>query len=196
MSKSREQLNTWLKTIELKGGCLLDVGVQDKPVRDRLGGCDVDCYRTLDVDVQWNPDILMDLNEVDNNQVVVAKLYEHAFDYVFAIEVFEHLWNPIAALKQIYTMLNKDGYLYLSWPFINPLHDIFDACRYTEEGMRNMLERTGFEVVDVDYRRATVGKEHLEAFYQAEGIRVSKIRPPQDHVNKDVIGFMLIARKR
>jgi SAM-dependent methyltransferase len=189
MSKSREQLNKWLKGIELEGGCLLDVGVQDKPVENRLGRCEVDCYRTLDVDDQWLPDYVADLN-LDWTQDIVG---DKKFDYVFMIEVIEHLWNPIFALEGIRDIMNPGGLLYISWPFINPMHDFFDANRYTMECMEAMLDYAGFSVVDIEYRRATVGADLLNKFFKAEGMRVSKIRPKFDKENKDIIGYMLVA---
>lgn len=35
--------------------------------------------------------------------------YENKFDYVFAFEVLEHLYNPLDAIKQINSFLKKDG---------------------------------------------------------------------------------------
>lgn len=189
MSKSREQLYRWLGGIQVEGGCLLDLGVQDKPVESKLAKCDVDCYRTLDIDPQWLPDYLVDLNTQELSDFTKGKM----FDHVFALEVFEHLWNPLFALESIRNCMSLGGKLYMSWPFINPMHDQFDFARYTAEGMTKLLSETDFKVIKLDYRRATVGQSMLETFFSSEGMKVSKIRPPFDHQNKDIIGYMLIA---
>lgn len=192
MSKSREQLNKWLSGIMVIGGSLLDVGVQDKPVKDKLSICTPENYHTLDIDDQWEPDIIGDLN-----LPIFDGLSELAigYDTVFAIEVFEHLWNPVQALKNLNEIMNKEGVLYVSFPFINPLHDYFDSCRYTEEGFTKMLEATGFRVDEVDYRRATVGKDLLFSFYKTEGMKISRIRYAEIMSKLDIIGFMFKAVK-
>lgn len=189
MSKSREQLYKWMKGISVEGGCLLDIGVQDKPVEKNLGTCNVDCYKTLDIDEQWLPDYLADLNQ----DWLAEKVKHKRFDHVFMLEVIEHLWNPVFALENIKDIISDTGKLYISWPFINPLHDIFDANRYTEECMTKMLDNAGFKIESIEYRRATVGKPALEEFFKLEGMKVSKIRSAKDHRDKDIIGFMLVA---
>lgn len=188
-SKSRVQLNAWLKTLRIKGS-VLDVGVQNKPVRKLLGHCDAPVYHTLDNDEQWNPDVLCDLNEP-----LDESLFDQTYDNIFALEVFEHLWNPIEALKTLAKLSHSGTKLHLSWPFINPVHDYFDFARYTEEGMAKLLSVTGWKVIMTKYRLATVGKDELMSFWSKEGLRVSKIRPPRDHKMKHVIGFMMIAEK-
>ncbi len=192
MSKSREQLNAWLKSLTIDGSCLLDVGVQDKPVTERLGECYVNCYKTLDVDPQWNPDFVFDLNEPLQN---ADALYGKTFSYIAAIEVLEHCWNPYQVLRNCYDLLKDGGMIIASFPFINPIHDYFDFARYTEQGITFLLEKVGFRDIDFSYRFATSGRQNLLDFYKAEGMRVSKIRPKKDHENKHIIGYMFKAKK-
>lgn len=188
MSKSREQLEDWLSTIEIKDAKVLDIGCQDKPVSGRIHheNCE---FRTLDIDPQWDPDYLMDICE-DKKESLMAE----EFDYALALETFEHLHNPITALENIKYVLKKNGTFIFSLPFINPLHDIFDYARYTPEGFSKLLFDNEFEVTIMKYRRATVGREDLISFYQKEGMRISKIRQ-SDFNLIDLIGFMGIAQK-
>lgn len=174
MSKSREQLNEYLKHINIEGKKVLDVGVQDKPAARLCQGIASE-YWTLDIDPQWKPDIVGDLNKPD---LTLSRGFigKHP-NVVFALEVLEHCWNPVVAVENIFKMLTFGGVAYISTPFINPHHDYVDYCRYTGEWYEKVLHEVGFAEVTVQERVATVGKPLLEGFFRAEGLRVSKIRP-------------------
>ena len=47
-SFSRIQLEDWLKTIEIKGGRVLDVGDSQNPVKNKLKMFELDEYKVLD----------------------------------------------------------------------------------------------------------------------------------------------------
>ena len=59
-------------------------------------------------------------------------------DYVFSSHVFEHLVNPIAALKEWYRLVRKDGYIAI----IIPLRHVCDAGRplTTLDEMRKLYD--------------------------------------------------------
>jgi len=204
MSLSRNQLNDYLSTINIEGKTVLDVGVQDKPT-SRLCLGRPTAYITLDVDPQWQPDIVADLNEnVEdanlNHWQDVWELkkgsdyYPKKFDLIFCIEVLEHCWNPVQAIRNLSGSLEAGGDLYLSVPFINPHHDKVDYLRYTNEWFRDVLPKFGLEVIEIVERVATLGKTQLKIFYDAEGLRVSKIRPEYGKYSYP-IGYIVHARK-
>lgn len=191
MSRSRDQLNQFLSEINIEGKVVLDVGVQDKP-SSRICKGQPAKYLTLDVDPQWNPDVVADLNE----DLVTEELKDAKknTDIIFCIEVLEHCWNPVQVVQTLFHLLKPGGILYISTPFINPHHDVTDYLRFTNEWYRDVLPRVGFSEVEIHERIATVGKSALQAFYQLEGLRVSKIRPEYGRYTYP-IGYFIKAKK-
>ncbi len=191
MSKSREQLNSWLSNIKLEDNSLvLDIGVQDKPIKERIKPS-VNCsFYTLDIDPKWGANYTLDICQPNSELFPLIDKY----NYVFAIEVIEHLKRPWIGLKVINMMLAMGGSFVFSYPWLNPLHDVFDMARYTPEGITFLLKEYGFEVEEISYRRATVGRDDLLSFYKKEGLRVSKIRA-KDRDLLDMIGVMGVAKK-
>jgi len=62
------------------------------------------------------------------------------YDYVVAIEVFEHLHNPEQACNEIYRVLKKGGVFLLTIPFLFRIHgDPSDYIRFTGYGLASML---------------------------------------------------------
>lgn len=200
MSKSREQINKFLSEINITGKKVLDVGVQDNPAYKYCRGT-AEKYLTLDVDNQWNPNFVYDLNDdkIDLsilNNILNADKIIGGFDIVFCLEVLEHCWNPIVALKNLYDFTSENGVCYISVPFINPIHDKWDFLRYTPEWFEKVLPMVGFKEFKIHLRKATVGIKDLMNFYQGEGLKMSKIREAMgDGGLKDLIGVIVEARK-
>ena len=129
-SKTRIQLEEWLKTIEVVSGRVLDIGGSQNPVTKRLLNTAVqwDNYKILDLEVphecKQKPDIICDLNkEITDSAIITGKTIDvqnesNFFDIAFCLEVSEYWWNPIQALKNISFLLKKDGILYISFHFI------------------------------------------------------------------------------
>lgn len=202
MSKSREQLNSFLKSVNIEGKAVLDVGVQDKKA-NRLTIGEPTIYHTLDIDPQWEPDILGDLNELISSWVLNIKEATPLplangglpqYDCIFCIETLEHCWNPFYALANLKELLKPGGLLYISTPFINPHHDYVDYLRYTHEWYEKVLPMYELEILELKERVATIGREHLEAFFKLESMRVSKIRPEYGRYTYP-IGYYVVARK-
>lgn len=187
MSKSREQLESWLSTIHLKNSLVLDIGAQNKPVKDRIGKHENTNFKTLDIDPQWNPDFTVDIGDKDVWQDLID-VNIGKYDAIFALELFEHVSEIENALENISLVLKPSGTFYYSMPFINPLHDYYDHARYTPEGFTELLQKAGFTEIDIKYRRATAGRDDLLSFYKKEGMRISKIR--NDHHLIDLVGIM------
>lgn len=197
MSKSREQLNQLLKAINIQDKIVLDVGVQDKPTSRLTHGTPREEY-TLDIDDQWDPDVVADLN--DDFGSIVARLPNKLMlrqelpNVIFCIEVLEHCWNPVKVCENLAKLLQDGGKLYLSTPFINPHHDYVDYLRFTHEWFRDVLPKVGFKDVIIKERVATVGKPFLENFYKTEGLKISKIRPEYGRYTYP-IGYFVEATK-
>lgn len=179
-----------LSRIDISGLVVLDVGVQDKP-SSRLTKGQAREYLTLDIDPQWKPDIVADLNV---RSTLTMNVSVKRFDAIFCIEVLEHCWNPIQVLKNMQELLKEDGMLYLSTPFINPHHDVVDYLRYTDEWYEEVLPRLGFTDIEIHERLATTGLDDLKSFYAKEGMKYSKIRA-QKEAYRYPVGYFVKARK-
>lgn len=71
-----------------------------------------------------------------------------SIDNVLLLEVVEHVPDERKALAEIKRVLKPQGLLYLSVPFIYPVHDApCDYRRLTIYGLRNLLTLYGFKIV-------------------------------------------------
>lgn len=72
---------------------------------------------------------------------------DKAVDTVLASELMEHLPEPKLFLSEVARILKVGGYLILSVPFMEPLHEEpRDFYRFTSHGLRYLLKREGFYV--------------------------------------------------
>ncbi|MGC2814152.1 MAG: methyltransferase domain-containing protein [Candidatus Acidiferrum sp.] len=70
------------------------------------------------------------------------------FDLVIAEQVFEHILRPDLAAKNIHAMLRPGGYFVVNTPFLVKIHEFpVDMYRWTEPGLRQLLEVAGFNVL-------------------------------------------------
>ena len=182
-------MENWLKKIEIKGGRVLDVGGSQNPVKKRLKIFEPDEYKILDLEkpheCEQKPDIIYDLNKNDlldnirsDNDIVIVvteDIDNKLFDFVFALEVFEYIFNPIQALKNINSFLKKGGLFYSSWHFLYPVHSPTeqDYLRYTFRGVEKLLKKTGFEILEMKPRLFR-HNEMWRDFYVSEGMRPAK----------------------
>lgn len=124
-------------------GDVLDVGCGSKPYRDlvpaaRYVGLDVDTPFTRRVGVA---DVFYDGR--------VFPLPDAGFDGVLCSQVLEHVFTPEAFLAEIRRVLRPDGILVLAVPFMWDEHEQpHDFGRYSSFGLRALLDRSGFEVLE------------------------------------------------
>lgn len=168
MSFFRQQLESWLKNLDIECDSVLDVGGGDLPVKTRTRSFKVREYRILDNDSQFHPDYFGDLNYLCD--------MDDEYDVVFCLEVFEYIWNPYQAMENLYSFVKPGGSAYLSFPTIYPLHNPegIDYLRYTKYGVEKVLSEGGFKSWEITPREATVGLKHLHDFYMSEGMHPMK----------------------
>lgn len=72
---------------------------------------------------------------------------DNLFDITLCTEVLEHCVNPQQVLNEIFRILKPGGALFLSVPFMVPLHEEpYDFCRFTKYSLKSMLEKSGFKI--------------------------------------------------
>jgi hypothetical protein len=61
--------------------------------------------------------------------------------------------DPAAVARELHRILRSGGHAYLTVPLVWELHELpHDYFRYTEGGLRHLLESAGFEVLGVEPR--------------------------------------------
>lgn len=80
----------------------------------------------------------------------MSAVEDNAYDTLYCSQVLEHVPEPERALLQMKLKLRTDGKLLLSVPHLARRHELpHDYFRYTQEGVRALLERTGFEILEL-----------------------------------------------
>jgi SAM-dependent methyltransferase len=123
-------------------GRVLDLGAGFgvyRPVLERLG----DAYVGVDVQFgNYTLDVLADGRHLS--------LAADAFDTVFCSQVLEHTPEPQRLLREAYRVLSPGGVLILSAPHLSYIHAApDDYYRYTCYGLTFLLQRVGFEQIEV-----------------------------------------------
>lgn|ERR1017187_6247565 len=69
------------------------------------------------------------------------------FDLIFAEQVLEHVKYPYRAVRNVYRMLRGGGRFLVTTPFLIQVHGVpMDFTRWTEDGLKYLLEEGGFDV--------------------------------------------------
>jgi len=75
---------------------------------------------------------------------------DESFDALFCGEVLEHVFDPELVLPEIRRVLKPDATALLTVPFCWNEHETpFDYARYSIFGIKYLLEKHGFEVLEV-----------------------------------------------
>ncbi len=92
---------------------VLDIGCRDGALRDYLDKSVV--YHGIDIASEFKGE------NITIQDITEGTSFENdSFDYIFCIDVLEHLKNPFFVLNEINRILKKEGLLILSVP--NPYH--------------------------------------------------------------------------
>ncbi len=148
-SRYHQRLRTWLKPVAEVQWCRVVMNREieqfirslDCPRIDALeisgsgseGRYDFRSYRTV---------------QYPEYDVCKEPLARNQFDLVIAEQVFEHILRPDRAAAHVYQMLRPGGTFVVGTPFLLRLHEEpLDLYRWTERGMRELLETAGFTVI-------------------------------------------------
>ena len=107
---------------------------------------------------------------------------DESVDAIHSEAVFEHLYNPVKAAKEIYRVLKPGKKAYICTPFLQAYHGYpHHYQNYTITGHKLLFESVGFRIVEAG---TCVGPVHtilhLVAVFLNEylsGIGISRISP-------------------
>jgi len=69
------------------------------------------------------------------------------YDAVICHQVLEHIPQPPAAIAELFRVLKEGGFLVISVPHLSRQHELpHDYYRFTPNGLKRILEDSGFEV--------------------------------------------------
>lgn len=93
--------------------------------------------------------IKMDINHAEHVDVVGSvdsiPLQDESVDSVVCTQVFEHIKYPDKGASEIFRILKKGGYVLLTVPQTNELHEEpHDYFRYTKYGLNRIFNDAGF----------------------------------------------------
>ncbi|MBE9536063.1 MAG: class I SAM-dependent methyltransferase [Proteobacteria bacterium] len=123
-------------------GRLLDAGAGRLSYRFLLEDL-CESYTSIDIDVRGEVvDVVGDIQSLP----VLGNIY----DTVFCTQVLEHVPEPQKAMDETFRVLKKGGLAIFTVPHLAYLHnEPYDYFRYTKHGLKFMLEKSGFEVVEI-----------------------------------------------
>lgn len=127
-------------------GRVLDFGCGAKPYRSSFVNCDeyIGC------------DIAMSGHSHENEDVdcfydgKTLPFQDESFDGIFSSEVFEHIFNLEEIIRELNRVLKPGGQMLITVPFVwNEHEQPYDFARYTSFGISDLLQRNGFEIIEL-----------------------------------------------
>lgn len=133
------------------GALMLDAGAGHAPYRKHFQHA-----RYEAADICWLPHEYGEIKYVcDLTRIPVE---DGRFDFVFCSQTLEHVPDPRAVLEEFHRVMAQDAALWISVPFQYEEHEQpWDFYRYTQFGLRHLLERSGFEVVRLEWLEGYLG---------------------------------------
>jgi SAM-dependent methyltransferase len=172
----RQALEDYLMKLDVNVNSVLDIGGSANPVKGRTKSWDVKDYKILDNESEENyivrgiwtkPDLRYDLN---------SPIYlNEKFDLVFCLEVFDYIYDPIQALKNLRELVKPEGKIIISFPFIYPVHEPreVDCLRYTEFGIKKLMKVSRLKIEKM-LPRKTGNFDTLWRFYSEDKMHPAK----------------------
>lgn len=124
-------------------GNLIDIGCGYSPYREKIMKI-VDSYDGYDRK-KYN-DYVTILGDIQELNIKI----KNSYDCALCLEVLEHLPNPGKAIGKISEILKVDGYIIISVPLFNQVHEEpYDFYRFTKYGISELLSTNGFKVINI-----------------------------------------------
>ena len=127
-------------------GRLLDVGCGHMPFKTLISR-HVQQYETFDT--QERVGGVTYIGDIQNMHQIPGGSY----DSLVCFEVLEHVPDPFKAVQEIQRIVKKNGIVLITVPHLSRLHELpHDYYRYTRYGLKYLLERNGFSVLEMHQR--------------------------------------------
>ncbi|TBO42182.1 class I SAM-dependent methyltransferase [Pedobacter kyonggii] len=143
-------------------GKLLDIGCGNKPYQDKLKD-KINDY--IGVDVIQSSENKVDFLCPANN----IPLESNQFETIISTQTIEHVEDHQGLINEAYRLLKSNGIFIISGPMYWPLHEEpYDFFRFTKHGFRYLLEKSGFEIVEIKSnggKWSVAGQALLHALY-------------------------------
>lgn len=125
-------------------GTVLDFGSGSQPYRPLLVNCTN--YVSLEYDTPQNRERKVANIFYDGRIIPVG---DCSFDCILSTQTLEHVSNPDSIVAEWARVLKEGGILLITMPFMWPEHEMpYDFQRYSSSGLRLLLEKAGFEIVE------------------------------------------------
>src|SRR5215216_5696372 len=171
-NSSRTYLHRFLAragaTVE-PGQLVLDAGSGRAPYRDLFAHARYETADFLSIKGKKyvEPDYVCDLAAIP--------VEDGRFDYFLLTQVLEHIPEPPAVLAELHRVLRPGGTLWLTAPLFYAEHEKpYDFFRYTQFGMRHLLERAGFEVEEIAWMEGYLGTLSYQARVLSRSLPASR----------------------
>lgn len=127
-------------------GRLIDFGCGRKPYRNLF---QVDEYIGIDIEVSGHNHEESEVDVFYDGKTVPFD--DNNFDALFCSEVIEHVFNVDEVLPEMHRVLKPGAKALFTIPLAWGEHEQpFDFARYTSFGIKSILERHGFEIIQID----------------------------------------------
>ena len=126
-----------------------------KQIKEDIKDLDLSNFDTLEISAgeYWNENFKFKSYkswDYPNFDICSDMKYQNKFDFIIADNVWEHLKYPYRATKNVYNLLNDNGYFLIIVPFLIRVHEVpIDCTRWTKDGLKYLLEDSGFKIVNI-----------------------------------------------
>ena len=153
---------------------VLDAGAGHGPYRQLFAHARYESADFAQLGTDYVPlDYVCDLTEIP--------VADSRFDAVFCNQVLEHLPDPLAALGELHRVLRPGARLLLTAPLFYQEHQVpYDFYRYTQFGLRHLVERAGFVVDELRWLEGYFGTLAYQ-FAQMHGCLPTDARVIREH---------------
>lgn len=188
MSVYKDQLNSFVSTLEVKAKVVFDWGGSQNPIKGRTRSWDVQDYKIVDLAEphveKQKPDFVWDANENHWPDEDMNK-YMGNVDALFMFGVFDYVIEPGQAMRNVASLLSPSGYAWIEFPLFYGHHEPLwaEGCRYSEGCIMRLLDRADLKLDEII--RKPAGNPLLVEFMRLDGQRLSK-----NYQYHDTVGFI------
>jgi SAM-dependent methyltransferase len=140
------------------GELVLDAGAGRAPYRSLFAhaGYETADFLAVKGKKYAEPDYICDLADIPADDA--------RFDHVVLTQVLEHVPEPARVLAELGRVLKPGGTLWLTAPLFYAEHERpYDFFRYTQFGLRHLLENAGFKVLEIEWMEGYLGTLSYQA---------------------------------